>query len=159
MGENEEQKQPEAWWIEVQSFKNVLWGADVKSDVFRRWAQGFQFSEDEPSALIQREGGPCAVICPVQAYLLKALLMDTPGHSFKDLTTEKCQTLLIQAISNILKKCKNDLQYRLVTVGRAGGAEQGVEAIGGAAGGVEDQPEDMVTESSQDVSNNIHEIP
>jgi ubiquitin carboxyl-terminal hydrolase MINDY-3/4 len=45
---------------------------------------GFQFSEIEPSALVQREGGPCAVICPVQAFLLKILLMDTPAHSFKD---------------------------------------------------------------------------
>lgn len=29
------------------------------------------FSENEPTALVQHEGGPCAVIAPVQAYLLK----------------------------------------------------------------------------------------
>lgn len=45
---------------------------------------GFEFSQDEPSALIQKEGGPCGVIAPVQAFLLKILLMDTPGHSFSD---------------------------------------------------------------------------
>lgn len=45
---------------------------------------GFEFSPDEPSALIQKEGGPCGVIAPVQAFLLKILLMDTPGHSFSD---------------------------------------------------------------------------
>lgn len=35
---------------------------------------GFEFSEVEPSALVQKQGGPCAVIAPVQAYLLKILL-------------------------------------------------------------------------------------
>lgn len=33
---------------------------------------------------MQREGGPCAVIAPVQAFLLKILLMETPGHSYND---------------------------------------------------------------------------
>ena len=35
---------------------------------------GFEYSEDETTALIQHEGGPCAVLAPVQAYLLKNLL-------------------------------------------------------------------------------------
>lgn len=35
---------------------------------------GFTFSDDEPTALLQQDGGPCAVIVPVQAYLLKNLL-------------------------------------------------------------------------------------
>lgn len=33
----------------------------------------------EPSALVQKQGGPCAVIAPVQAYLLKIIIMDTPS--------------------------------------------------------------------------------
>ena len=40
------------------------------------WVSGFTFSADEPTALIQKEGGPCAVIAPVQAFLIKALLED-----------------------------------------------------------------------------------
>lgn len=36
--------------------------------------QGFIFSEDEPMALLQREGGPCAIIAPLQAFILKNLL-------------------------------------------------------------------------------------
>lgn len=48
---------------------------------------GFEFSADEPSALLQKQGGPCAVIAPVQAYLLKILIMDTPGHFLKDVST------------------------------------------------------------------------
>jgi hypothetical protein len=36
--------------------------------------QGFVFSDDEPSALVQYEGGPCAVLAPVQAFILKSML-------------------------------------------------------------------------------------
>ena len=38
-------------------------------------APGFIFAgDDEPTALLQYDGGPCAVIVPVQAFLLKNLL-------------------------------------------------------------------------------------
>ncbi|XP_058063604.1 ubiquitin carboxyl-terminal hydrolase MINDY-3 homolog [Anopheles bellator] len=94
---------------------SLLWGTTIKNDVFRRWLQGFSFSDYEPSALVQRDGGPCCVIAPVQAYLLKILLMETPGHSFNDLTADKCKTLLIQAVCQILMKCKSDL-YRIVSL-------------------------------------------
>lgn len=42
---------------------------------------GFVFSEDEPTALVQEEGGPCAVIAPVQAFLLKNILFS--GHGMQ----------------------------------------------------------------------------
>lgn len=98
-----------------KEFSALLWGSRIKQDVFRRWLQGFSFSEHEPSALVQRDGGPCCVIAPVQAYLLKILLMETPGHSFNDLTADKCKTLLIQAVCQILTKCKTNI-YRIVTL-------------------------------------------
>lgn len=44
---------------------------------FSRTTLGFEFSESEPSALVQRQGGPCAVIAPVQAFLLKTILLET----------------------------------------------------------------------------------
>lgn len=50
---------------------------------------GFEFSDVEPSALVQKQGGPCAVIAPVQAYILKILIMDTPGHCLKDVIINK----------------------------------------------------------------------
>ena len=37
---------------------------------------GFVFSNDEPTALVQYQGGPCAVIAPVQAFLLKSIIFD-----------------------------------------------------------------------------------
>uniref|UniRef100_A0A182KGW2 Ubiquitin carboxyl-terminal hydrolase MINDY n=1 Tax=Anopheles christyi TaxID=43041 RepID=A0A182KGW2_9DIPT len=94
---------------------SLLWGGKIKPDVFRRWLQGFSFSDREPSALVQRDGGPCCVIAPVQAYLLKILLMESPAHSFNELTADKCKTLLIQAVCQILMKCKTDV-YRIVTL-------------------------------------------
>ena len=49
--------------------------------------------------------------------MLKHLIMETPGHSFKDLTQDKCKKVLIQAICNILKKCK-DQTYRIVSLNK-----------------------------------------
>uniref|UniRef100_A0A3B4AEC5 Ubiquitin carboxyl-terminal hydrolase MINDY n=1 Tax=Periophthalmus magnuspinnatus TaxID=409849 RepID=A0A3B4AEC5_9GOBI len=48
---------------------DLVWGKPsngvVSASIFRRWTQ-FVFSEHEPTALEQFEGGPCAVIAPVQ---------------------------------------------------------------------------------------------
>ncbi|CAB1334245.1 unnamed protein product, partial [Coregonus sp. 'balchen'] len=38
----------------------------MSASIFRRWTQGLVFSETEHTALEQFEGGPCAVIAPVQ---------------------------------------------------------------------------------------------
>uniref|UniRef100_A0A674MT42 Ubiquitin carboxyl-terminal hydrolase MINDY n=1 Tax=Takifugu rubripes TaxID=31033 RepID=A0A674MT42_TAKRU len=49
---------------------DLVWGrpssGGVSASIFRRWTQGFVFSENEHTALEQFEGGPCAVIAPVQ---------------------------------------------------------------------------------------------
>jgi hypothetical protein len=45
---------------------------------------GFQFSKDEPTALVQSEGGPCAVLAPVQAFILKSLLSETVGNNWRE---------------------------------------------------------------------------
>lgn len=71
---------------ELRDIRQLLWGPSIRPEVFRRWSQGFDFSQHEPSALVQHDGGPCCVIAPVQAYLLKILLMETPGHSFSDVS-------------------------------------------------------------------------
>uniref|UniRef100_A0A8C7QFG9 Ubiquitin carboxyl-terminal hydrolase MINDY n=1 Tax=Oncorhynchus mykiss TaxID=8022 RepID=A0A8C7QFG9_ONCMY len=40
----------------------------VSASLFRRWTQGLVFSETEHTALEQFEGGPCAVIAPIQVW-------------------------------------------------------------------------------------------
>lgn len=61
---------------EIRDVRKLLWGEHIKGDLFLRWSQGFAYSSDEHTALVQRDGGPCAVIAPVQAFLLKQLLQD-----------------------------------------------------------------------------------
>ncbi|OXB84697.1 UNVERIFIED_CONTAM: hypothetical protein H355_001174 [Colinus virginianus] len=61
-----------------QELVHLVWGKKagprgLADTIFCRWAQGFVFSESESTALEQFEGGPCAVIAPVQAFLLKRL--------------------------------------------------------------------------------------
>ncbi|KAH8303455.1 hypothetical protein KR059_011445 [Drosophila kikkawai] len=98
---------------EMRDIKQLLWGDNVREDVFRRWSQGFEFSDAEPSALVQKQGGPCAVIAPVQAYLLKIIIMEMPGVKLSEISSDKCQNLLIQALCNILKNCRAP-RYRIV---------------------------------------------
>ena len=45
---------------------------------------GFIFSTEEKTALIQTSGGPCAVIAPVQAFLLKNLINCYNIQQFKE---------------------------------------------------------------------------
>ncbi|RNA21355.1 Ubiquitin carboxyl-terminal hydrolase MINDY-3 -like protein [Brachionus plicatilis] len=60
---------------ESKVLTSLIWGNNVKQDIFERWSQGLIFSnEKEPCALLQYSGGPCAVITAVQAYLLKELI-------------------------------------------------------------------------------------
>lgn len=100
---------------ELNEFREIVWGSNIRLDVFQRWSQGFEFSEFEPSALVQRQGGPCAVIAPVQAFLLKTILSETSSQDFSSLTPDQCKTLLIHAICAILTKCKHD-KFRIVTL-------------------------------------------
>lgn len=128
---------------ELRQFRNLLWGQNIKLDVFRRWSQGFEFSEVEPSALVQRQGGPCAVIAPVQAYLLK-ILMDTPNHCLKDMTNEKCKQVLIQALCNILEKC-SDTKFRIVSL-----HEEAVEAMESSTSAATDDDGNVNTSADTD---------
>ncbi|KAK0089689.1 hypothetical protein PV325_006112 [Microctonus aethiopoides] len=86
----------------IKEIKVLLWGNNVKEDVFNRWAQGFQFSTDEPTALVQLEGGPCAVIAPVQAYIIKNLLLKGPPDTWKNITNDEQNELLIKASTEII---------------------------------------------------------
>lgn len=95
---------------ELMGIKQLLWGNNIKSDIFRRWSQGtlnclinsnvtiksqnrsvgFSFSATEKSALEQTEGGPCSIIAPVQAFILKNLLLEYEGLSFRDVVSIVC---------------------------------------------------------------------
>ncbi|XP_044261466.1 ubiquitin carboxyl-terminal hydrolase MINDY-3 homolog isoform X1 [Tribolium madens] len=100
---------------DLYNIKRLLWSTDIKSDIFRRWSQGFYFSTSEPTALEQAEGGPCAIIAPVQAFILKNLLLKYKDLSFREMAvTSDMQThLLANALCEILEQCTGQ-KYFLV---------------------------------------------
>lgn len=84
--QQQQQQEQQQGVNELREICQLLWGPSIRQEIFHRWSQGFEFSDCEPSALVQRDGGPCCVIAPVQAYLMKILLMETPGHSYSDVS-------------------------------------------------------------------------
>lgn len=69
---------------------------------------GFYFSSDEPTALVQAEGGPCAVIAPVQAFILQQLLTEADVSTWRNISLDKSYELLVQAYIKILKQTKGN---------------------------------------------------
>ncbi|XP_039496827.1 ubiquitin carboxyl-terminal hydrolase MINDY-3 homolog [Drosophila santomea] len=137
---------------ELREIKQLLWGDNVREDVFKRWSQGFEFSKVEPSALVQKQGGPCAVIAPVQAYLLKIIIMDLPGVKLSEIPLDKSQNLLIQALCNILKNCRAP-RYRIVHLLRRRGnaTEAGSTKERSPVGQAGSAPAGQAAGSSEDV--------
>lgn len=100
----------------VEKLKNaqtILWGSTSETKSFLQWNQPFIFSEKEPSALMQRDGGPCAVLAPIQAEILSLITRDacfsaisSPSAfqaAMKQYSTSLSQTnLLATALSKIL---------------------------------------------------------
>ncbi|CAL1611234.1 unnamed protein product [Knipowitschia caucasica] len=100
---------------------DLVWGKPsngvVSASIFRRWAQGFVFSEHERTALEQFEGGPCAVIAPVQAFLLKNILFNSESPNWKQMSDEEQKTALCSTLTEILESaCSSpSTGYCLVT--------------------------------------------
>lgn len=42
---------------ELTLLRELLWGRNISISVFNFWSLGFEFSEHEPSALVQQTGG------------------------------------------------------------------------------------------------------
>ncbi|XP_052000114.1 ubiquitin carboxyl-terminal hydrolase MINDY-3 isoform X2 [Xyrauchen texanus] len=108
-----------------KEFVDLVWGrpsgGGVSASLFRRWSQGLVFSDSERSALEQFEGGPCAVIAPVQAFLLKNILFNTEGSNWSDISEEEQRMVLCSTLSEILESaCLNKTQaFHLATWPRA----------------------------------------
>ncbi|RTG84872.1 uncharacterized protein DC041_0004784 [Schistosoma bovis] len=76
----------------IREFNRVIWGgSNVKTDLFKRWCQGFSFSPVEFSALVQSTGGPCAIIATTQATIMYEVLF-IRKQNLADITDEKCAT-------------------------------------------------------------------
>jgi hypothetical protein len=89
-----------------ENIRRLVWGSDVKGNVYSRWLQPFSFSNREPTALLQFNGGPCAVLAPLQAFILKQVIR----NQIKDLQSleeRTIQTLLVTSLCEILTQCRS----------------------------------------------------
>lgn len=91
--------------IDWSLIKNLVFGEGIRENVFERWLQPFQFFKDEPTALVQHAGGPCAVLAPIQAFIIKKCLQDNI-QNLDTLTEESAKCLLRGAICEILSLCR-----------------------------------------------------
>ncbi|CAF0766979.1 unnamed protein product [Adineta steineri] len=83
---------------------NIVWGSDIENSIFERWSQPFQFSIDEPSALIQHEGGPCSVLTTVEAHLLNELIFcNRCNINWREASSDEIDLHFLNALVSILQ--------------------------------------------------------
>ncbi|XP_053322957.1 ubiquitin carboxyl-terminal hydrolase MINDY-3 [Spea bombifrons] len=86
---------------------DLVWGRrnskGLVDSIFSRWTQGFVFSDSESTALEQFEGGPCAVIAPVQAFLLKNLLFIFEKPNWRNCHEDEQKEVLCQTLCDIME--------------------------------------------------------
>ena len=65
---------------QIQSLHRVIWGSENKfttdgsNTVVNQWLEAhLEWSNHEPFALVQRQGGPCSLLAPLQAYIISVL--------------------------------------------------------------------------------------
>ncbi|KAM9308656.1 ubiquitin carboxyl-terminal hydrolase MINDY-3 [Gastrophryne carolinensis] len=86
---------------------DLVWGKNggkgLRDSIFSRWTQGFVFSGAEPTALEQFEGGPCAVIAPIQAFLLKNQLFASEKPDWRSCQEDEQRDVLCRTLCEILE--------------------------------------------------------
>ena len=83
---------------------NIVWGNEIQAPIFERWSQSFSFSTDEPSALIQHEGGPCSVLTTVQAHLLNELIFCKRCQvAWREASSDEIDLHFLNALVSILR--------------------------------------------------------
>ncbi|XP_055511750.1 ubiquitin carboxyl-terminal hydrolase MINDY-3 isoform X1 [Leucoraja erinacea] len=108
----------------------LVWGrrpsGSLSDSVFRRWTQGFVLSQSEATALEQFEGGPCAMIAPVQAYLLKNFLFHSEKQNWRSCTEEELKHIFCLTLSEILEtvRINNSSPFCLVMWARGKASEE-----------------------------------
>ncbi len=84
--------------------KTLVWGNEIEISIFERWSQPFTFSVDEPSALLQHEGGPCSVLTTVEAHLLNELIFCARCQSnWRKASSDEIDLHFLNALVSILQ--------------------------------------------------------
>ena len=72
-------------------------------------------SFQEPTALLQFSGGPCAVLAPLQAFLIRRCLENKIGD-LSSLTPATVTRILVEAMCDILKQSSKDENFVIARV-------------------------------------------
>eukprot|EP00035_Acanthoeca_spectabilis_P009958 m.175295 g.175295 ORF g.175295 m.175295 type:complete len:467 (+) comp14888_c0_seq1:39-1439(+) len=117
----------------MERINGVCWGEQAANpsaallEVQSRWCQGFRFVDSEPAALKQEAGGPCGIIGPVQAFLLRRLIYvpreGTDGKAINWRSPPDIDLYLIDALLDILTQCGAELARPVVLATIAEGKE------------------------------------
>lgn len=104
---------------ELKAMHGLLFPGGGRSGWNDAWqVQGFQFCECPalPYGLVQPEGGPCGVVAPVQATLLKNVL--ATGRNPATVTQDERLDLLAQTLAEILWRAGSDTSATVVLPSR-----------------------------------------
>ena len=63
---------------------------------------GFEFHASEPTALQQRAGGPCGVLAPIQAHILR-ILLNPPASNWRRPDPDSIRAALLRALAESLQ--------------------------------------------------------
>ena len=118
--------------IDWQFLKTLVFGAGVNENVFERWLQPIVFHSkvrqtyngifillnktfQEPTAVLQFSGGPCAVLAPLQAFLIRKCLENKIGD-LSSLSIATVTRLLVEAMCDILRQSSKDGTFVIARV-------------------------------------------
>lgn len=93
----------------------LIWDVPPEPSVFTRWSQGFTFSDHgKKLTLVQEGGGPCSVLAPVQAFLVKHLLFDR-NLELTAITEADISTALLSSFTSIMHSAASGPSIILVS--------------------------------------------
>jgi len=101
--------------IDWQFLKTLVFGAGVNENVFERWLQPIVFHSKEPTAMLQFSGGPCAVLAPLQAFLIRRCLENKIGE-LSSLSLATVTRILVEAMCDILEQSSKDGTFLIARV-------------------------------------------
>ncbi|XP_030830488.1 ubiquitin carboxyl-terminal hydrolase MINDY-3 [Strongylocentrotus purpuratus] len=136
--QNEEEPGSSSVVNPVDEVRAMTWGSELKEDVFLRWSQGFVFSDDEPMALLQYEGGPCAIIAPLQAFLVKNLLFSQESQceegteSWRQTNGDQRKHLLLCAMQDVISSVSSGSYFLVLQEDKQ---ELTIENVAGSSDG------------------------
>lgn len=151
----------------------MVFGSSVSKEIITQWChQGFRFSTDPETSLglVQREGGPCGVLAPVQAMVLKYLLfehgegLDGPFHSGNPTSTVRldasCNTSGCALVFSDVQRTRALLSAMAEILWLVGGKMKAVVAVLdtgmflSGVGGKEEEQDEAISQKLEGISLN-----